>query len=183
MTDRSRPRFSHVGCYTFDPEKMADFYCQTFGLVITDRGVGTTGHNVIFMSGDPHEHHQFVVANGREHGSKPLSNQISFRVQDVAALKAFAIYFEENSIPIVQCKTHGNALSIYIQDPEGNTIEVYCHTPWHIQQPVGIPLDLTKSDAEILAQSEELCRLHPSFKTRDDWSRDVALRLKKRIGA
>ena len=62
MTDRSRPRFSHVGCYTFDPEKMADFYCQTFGLVITDRGVGTTGHNVIFMSGDPHEHHQFVVA-------------------------------------------------------------------------------------------------------------------------
>jgi catechol 2,3-dioxygenase len=120
---------------------------------------------------------------GREHGSKPLSNQISFRVQDVAALKAFAVYFEENSIPLVQCKTHGNALSIYIQDPEGNTIEVYCHTPWHIQQPVGIPLDLTKSDAEILVQSEELCRLHPSFKTRDDWSRDVALRLKKRIGA
>ena len=183
MSDRYRPRFSHLGCYAFDPEAQAEFYCREFGLIVTDRGTGTTGHHVVFMSGDPHDHHQLVFANGREPGSKPLMNQISFRVKDVTALKAYAAHFAEIGIPLVQCKTHGNALSIYIHDPEGNTVEVYCHTPWYVGQPTGVPMDLSKSDEEILAQSEALCRAHPSFQMREDWSRGIQGRLHDRIGS
>lgn len=183
MSVRTRPRFRHLGMYTFDPEVMAEFYCREFGLVVTDRGTGTTGHQVIFMSGDPHEHHQFVVANGREPDSKPLSNQVSFRVADLPALKAYAEHFKEIGIPLVQSKTHGNALSIYIHDPEGNTIEVYCHTPWHVQQPVGQPMDLSQPNEEILAQSEALSRAHPSFMPRDQWSRQLAAKLQDQVGS
>jgi hypothetical protein len=46
--------------------------------------------------------------------------------------------------------SHGNAWSIYFKDPEGNTVEAYLDTPFHVPQPHGKPLDLAKSDEQIL---------------------------------
>ena len=66
-------------------------------------------------------------------------------------------------------KSHGNALSLYVQDPEGNQCEIYCHTPWYVSQPVGKPLDLTLSEEEILAQVEAECRDNPTFMPRQQW--------------
>ncbi len=54
--------------------------------------------------------------------------------------------------------SHGNAWSIYFKDPEGNTVEAYLDTPFHVPQPHGEFLDLTKSDAEILRETEASCR-------------------------
>ena len=64
---------------------------------------------------------------------------------------------------------HGNALSIYFADPEGNTVEVYVDTPFYVAQPHGDPLDLEKSDAEILAETEAICRADPTFMPLDQW--------------
>ena len=49
--------------------------------------------------------------------------------------------------------THGNAWSIYFEDPEHNGVEVFIDTPWHVQQPQAKPLDLTKSNDEIVAST------------------------------
>ena len=59
--------------------------------------------------------------------------------------------------------SHGNAWSIYFKDPEGNTVEAYLDTPFHVPQPHGKPLDLSKSDEEILRETEAACRKDPGF--------------------
>ena len=42
-------------------------------------------------------------------------------------------------------------MSVYFADPEGNGIEVFCDTPWHVQQPIVGKWDPAQSDDEILA--------------------------------
>jgi hypothetical protein len=64
---------------------------------------------------------------------------------------------------------HGNALSTYFSDPEGNTVEVYLDTPWYIPQPHGDPLALSLSDEAIWAETEAACRADPGFMPLAQW--------------
>jgi catechol 2,3-dioxygenase len=41
--------------------------------------------------------------------------------------------------------THGNAMSIYFRDPEGNRLEVFMDTPWYCEQPLREPIDLDRA--------------------------------------
>ncbi len=50
--------------------------------------------------------------------------------------------------------THGNAISVYFADPEGNGIEVFCDTPWHVAQPQLKGWAPTQSPEEVLAHVE-----------------------------
>ena len=54
--------------------------------------------------------------------------------------------------------SHGNALSVYFKDPEGNRIELFVDTPWYVEQPVRVPMDMKLSDAEIWAWAERDAR-------------------------
>ena len=57
---------------------------------------------------------------------------------------------------------HGNALSVYFDDPEGNVVECYLDTPHQIAQPHGDPLDLDLPDDDHLATNRRRlsCRPH-----------------------
>ena len=54
--------------------------------------------------------------------------------------------------------THGNALSVYFLDPEGNRVEFLIDTPWHVPQPYRIPVDLSLPDEELWASIEQHVR-------------------------
>jgi catechol 2,3-dioxygenase len=73
--------------------------------------------------------------------------------------------------------SHGNAWSIYFLDPEGNRLEAYLHTPFYVPQPHGEPLDLAKSDAAILQETEAACAKDPGFMPREAFAAKVAARL------
>jgi hypothetical protein len=47
--------------------------------------------------------------------------------------------------------THGIACSVYFYDPEDNRVELYYTTPYQVRQPLGQPIDLEQSNAELLA--------------------------------
>ena len=168
MTQKLTAHFKHVGIYVIELEKMANFYQDFFGMTKTDGGQGSVGKGA-FLSADPTEHHQVVLVVGREPDSKPTVNQLSFLVPDLTTLKGFHAKALKEEVPINMVKSHGNALSLYVQDPEGNQCEIYCHTPWYVSQPVGKPLDLTLSEEEILAQVEAECRDNPTFMPRQQW--------------
>lgn len=53
---------------------------------------------------------------------------------------------------------HGNSWSVYFDDPEGNTVEVYLDTPFRMAQPFALPLDLDQSDDDIWRGTELICR-------------------------
>ncbi len=50
--------------------------------------------------------------------------------------------------------THGNAWSVYFKDPEGNGIEIFCDTPWHVAQPQLKRWDPAMSDEELSAWTQ-----------------------------
>lgn len=172
--------FRHVGVGAFDPDALGAFYTRWFGMVVSDAGSGVADNaRVVFMTGDPLEHHQIAFANLRQPGS-PGMQQISFVYESLADLKAVAMAFAAEAVPILQQKDHGNSWSIYVSDPEGNRIECYTPTPWYVKQPTWWPLDLlTESVQHIEARTEGAARLEPSFMTRVAWMAQVAQRIEQ----
>ena len=176
MTTILKARFKHVGIYVHDLPAMVDFYTRWFGLYQTDGGMGGSGKGA-FLSADPEEHHQIVMVAGRDLADKPTINQLSFLVDDLQTLKAYWRKALAEQVKISMIKSHGNALSVYVLDPEGNQCEIYCHTSWYVRQPAGKPLDLNLSDEVILAQVERDARADPSFMTRASWMEQAHLQM------
>lgn len=176
--------FSHVGLYAHDLAVMEDFYTRLLGFTVTDRGDLPTPSgrvDLIFLSRDPQEHHQVVLASGRPaHLPFNVINQLSFRVRDLASLRYFARALAGERASDVTPVTHGNAISLYFRDPEGNRIELFFDTPWHCAQPCREPVDLSAPDDEILAHTEALARGLPGFAPREAWSAELARKIGSR---
>ncbi|HVB68849.1 MAG TPA: VOC family protein [Acetobacteraceae bacterium] len=172
-------RLTHMGLYAQDLERMIGFYTEVLGLIVADRGPGRApGTEMAFMTGDPACHHQVVLVSGRPEteGYNPI-NQISFTVGSLAELRAVRDRALSRGATALRQVNHGNAWSIYFRDPEGNTLEAYLDTPFHVPQPRGDALDLDQPDAAILAATEAACRADPGFLSRADYTRQVAARL------
>lgn len=159
-------RFSHAGLHCFDLDSMVDFYSRVLGLAITDRGeIFVPGKTrIVFLSGDAGVHHQLAFVEGRTAGKEALLlNQLSFRVDSLAALRELKAKLEREGIEKFRAIDHGNAWSIYFSDPEENRVEVFVDTPWHVRQPVIERLDLALSDAKIAAATEARHKDEPEF--------------------
>ncbi|WP_026926385.1 VOC family protein [Granulicoccus phenolivorans] len=166
------PVLSHFGVFCRDLDTMVEFYRSTFDLVLTDRGEGhTMPFTLAFLSADPAQHHQLVLASGRGADSPSTVMQISFKVQSLDALRNSWQRAETAGATKLRGLNHGNALSIYFLDLEENTVEVYLDTPWYVAQPHGDPLDLSRPDAEIWAETERMCRQDPTFLPVEEWQR------------
>lgn len=170
--------FSHMGFYVRDLERMARFYEDVMCFTVTDRGdLGTV--QLVFLSRDPAEHHQVVLATGRPTDlAFSVINQISFRVPDLATLREMRQRVAADpDVSELICATHGNAVSIYFRDPEGNRIEVFMDMPWYCEQPLREPIDLDQGDEAVMAQAEALARGRPKFQPRAQWQAEMARRM------
>lgn len=171
--------FSHLGLSVRDLPGMERFYTEMMGFTVTDRG-STAGLDIVFLSRDPRDHHQIVLATGRPDDLPantknpmfgPCINQISFRMGSLSDLRDMyhrlkKAGYEESSLLL---GNHGVSWSIYFGDPEGNVIETFVDTEWYTLQPVLIPLDFSKSDDEIYALTEKLCRESAGFEPIENW--------------
>lgn len=178
LADPKSLQLSHLGFYTRDLNLMARFYQEVLGFTETDRGnLGPV--QLIFLSRDPTEHHQLVLASGRPADANyRLINQISFRVADVATLKlVHRLALAHPGVSDMQPASHGNAISIYFRDPEDNRIEVFFDTPWYCEQPVREPVDMSASDEQIMADCQALAKSRPKFASREQWLADLAKKI------
>lgn len=173
MSTTSQPMLSHVGLFVRDMQQMLSFYMTLFGLKITDKGRGRIFRNdLVFLSAHPDHHHQLVLSSGRPADATFITvMQLSFKVQAIDDLRRIGTAAPALGATKLFTLNHGNALSIYFGDPEGNTVEVYFDMPFYVAQPHGDPLDLSKSDEEILRETEAVCREDPSFMTAEEWKR------------
>lgn len=170
--------FSHIGFYVQDLDRMALFYTEVMGFVQTDRGdLGQV--QLVFLSRDPTEHHQLVLTSGKPSSLNfnPI-NQLSFRVRSLDMLRRMKKYASEaDGVHELFCVTHGNAVSIYFRDPEGNRIEIFMDTPWYCEQPLREPIDLDLSDEEVMQRAESIARSQPNFQTRESWQNAMRVRM------
>ena len=169
MTSVPEFSFSHMGIFVTDPARMEDFYTRVLGFAVTDRGM-LGAVSLVFLSRDAREHHQIVLAAGRPAaaGFNPI-NQISFRLADFAGLREMHRRLQTQGVSELSPASHGNALSLYFKDPEGNRIELFVDTPWYVEQPVRVPIDMNLSDAEIWAWVERDARRRPGFMPVEQW--------------
>ncbi len=170
-------QFSHFGFYVSDLAKMAAFYKEALQFTQTDFGdLGAV--QLVFLSRDPNEHHQIVLASGRPVDMAfNVMNQISFRVPDLPTLRAFHKRVLAHGAYDVHPVTHGNAISIYCRDPEGNRLEIFLDTPWYCDQPLREPIDFAQTDDAIMARAEAIAKRLPKFMTRAQWQLEVARRM------
>jgi len=170
---------SHVGVHVTDMPKMVDFYTGFLGFAVSDRGELSGGRGeIVFMTRDPREHHQFVLASGRP-ADLPynLVNQLSFRVDSLDTLREMQRQLRDEQGTELGPISHGNALSLYLHDPEKNRVELLIDTPWYVPQPCRIPVDLSLPDDELWAMLEKHARSLPGFKPREAWAAEIEKRI------
>ena len=173
--------FSHMGIYVHDIAPMERFYVDLLGFTVTDRGdLVRNGavRTVVFLSRDPEEHHQIVLATGRpaELAFNPI-NQISLRTKTLEGLRQAFRRFVDAGRTGLDPVSHGNSLSFYAPDPEGNRIEIYWNTPWYVSQPRVEAVDLLQADEDLLPGLEATARILPGFRPRAQWRDEMALKM------
>jgi catechol-2,3-dioxygenase len=138
----------HVGLLVHDIERSKAFYRDVLGLTVSDES--DTGTVFMTAQARDQEHHELQLRPGRGEGES-IVTQLSFRCGTLAELKAFYRDFVERGISIQFVHSHGNAIGIYFNDPDGNTVEVYWPTGIDWPQPFRKPVDLGQADDVILA--------------------------------
>jgi catechol-2,3-dioxygenase len=168
--------------FATDVRLLEDFYTRLFDFTVTDRGQlpGPNGPmELVFLSRDPDEHHQIVLVSGKPRDLPFNSiNQISMKTDDLATLRAMHRTLVAEGCADIAPVTHGNAVSIYVRDPEGNRLELYMDLPWYVSQPMRVPVDLESGDeAALMQRLEEHARSLPGFRPRAEWRAEMARRM------
>ena len=144
----------HVGWGVKDPVALAAFYRDVLGMTVVrqtpaDSPLGTT----VFLSHqlNDEEDHDLVFF------SNPMFAHTAFRVASLAELRTFYRQIKERGVPIKNTFNHGLALSLYFDDPEGHTIEIYWLTHARaIQRFYAQPIDLDLPEEELLREVERV---------------------------
>ena len=167
-----------MGMFVADVARMEDFYTRLLGFTVTDRGKLAT-YELVFLSREPAEHHQIVLVSGRP-ADLPFNpiNQVSFRMAEFAGLREMHRRLLAEGVRELHPVSHGNALSVYFLDPEANRIELFVDTPWYVEQPLRIPMDMSLPDAELWAWAEREARELPGFKPVGEWRAEMTRRMK-----
>ena len=150
----------HAGLWVDDLATMRDFYRDVLGLTVTDEDNDV---GMVFFSSRPHvEHHELVIARGRsaDRDARVL-NQLSWRLDSLESLLEFYARLVAAKAPIRQAVTHGIALGVYFEDPEGNVNEVYWTTGEKVTQPYRKSVDLHGDPADVLAEAHRLLSEEP----------------------
>ncbi len=179
-------RWSHTAILVRDMNEMVDFYTKVLGFDVTDRGQfpapGAEDSEIVFLSQVDTDHHQFAFVDRLRDENPPNSvHHFAFRVNSLDDVKAMdARLAEDGRVESRLPLTHGNAWSIYFNDPEGNGIEIFCDSPWHVQQPQGMAWDRDKTNDEVLEQTQRDFESNPAFGPIADYYRKRATELKDR---
>lgn len=114
----------HVVLYVSDLARSADFYRHTLGFREIARGGGVA----LFSSGRTHHELLLIEVGGapRPRGTEPGLYHIGFKIGDgpEAARRAYA-ELTEKGVTVVGTGDHAVTHSIYVEDPDGNELELY----------------------------------------------------------
>lgn len=178
-TTRPRLTLSHSTLAARDIEKLSAFYCEVLGFHVTNKGPTPDGGELWFLSQDPANHHQIAMTKGVEPPSAAfmMVDHLAFRTGSLDDLRTIRGALVEAGVTDVLPVFHGNAWSLYFTDCEGNGVECFVDTPFHVAQPYADALDLDKSDEEILEWTRAQLQSKPEFQPMSEWRAAFAQKL------
>jgi len=184
QTARTFPRLvaGHSTLAARNLGELEKFYCDTLGFVVTNRGPIEDGVELTFLSQDPGAHHQIAMVGG---ASTPGSDfvmidHLAFRTNTLDDLRVIHANLLGAGIEGILQIDHGNAWSLYFNDIEGNGVECYVDTPFHVAQPNAGTFDINATDEEIETATRTRIKDAPEFQLMKDWQANLARRLNQR---
>jgi catechol 2,3-dioxygenase len=171
---RIRPRLvvGHSTLAARDLEALHRFYCEVLGFEVTNRGpVGEDGMEIVFLSQDGSAHHQIAMVGG---ASTPPSDfvmidHLAFRTRTLADLRIIHSNLSAAGIEGILKIDHGNAWSLYFKDPDGNGVECYVDSPFHVAQPNAGTFNIDATDEQIEQATRKRIESAPEFQLMKDW--------------
>ena len=160
---------SHFGFYVHNLDLMKEFYVDKLGFFITDTWE-FQGSRMLFLSKDPNEHHQLVLATGRENHLPTQFNQISFEVSSPQDLhENFSTIQSIAPNDDLIAMNHGGSWSVYFTDPENNPIEFFAYTQTYAPPIATVPMDMKQSFQQLMEETEALIRQFPESIQWNQW--------------
>lgn len=115
-----RAHVGHVTLFAENPDLLADFYRDLFGMDLVGRAAGGSS---VFIGGRPEEeNHELAFIHNRK------AAHIGLKVNSPGELLAYYQEVKARGLNIVAIWNHGMALAFYVPDPEGNLVEIYWPT-------------------------------------------------------
>ena len=175
----ARLSWSHALVLVHNFDAMIDFYTDLLGFHITDRDMTPDGtKELVFMSQSETEHHQIAFLSGKPddfsdrppHLTPNKTNHFAFRVDNLTDVKEWwSKLSTDERVQGAMPWSHGNTYSVYFFDPDGNGVEVFCDTEWHVAQPSGASWDPNESDEEIHASALKRLEKQRDFQPIDEF--------------
>ncbi len=186
MNDTAAPprlTLGHTTLAVTDLDASVAFYRDVLGFHVTNRGEPVPGApEMAFLSQDPTAHHQIVMVSGAEPRAHDfvLSDHLAFRTTTLDELRSIRRALDVAGVEVIPID-HGNSWSLYFHDPEGNGLECFVDTPFHVAQPFADALDLSLSDEELVDATRARIESEPEFRPYDEWRADLAAALGRRV--
>ena len=149
-------RIGHVHLKVSDLERSVGFYRDVLGFEVTARIAGSAA----FLSAGGYHHH-IGLNTWESKGGKPTppgSTGLYHFAILVPGRKELAKVFKrlmDKKWPIEGASDHGVSEAIYLRDPDGNGIEIYCDRPreqWPKDVKGGIDMYTKRLDVEGLVE-------------------------------
>jgi catechol 2,3-dioxygenase len=124
-------RIGHVVLKVRELERSRRFYGEVLGL----KQMGEIPEfQMVFFSCGGRDHHELAIkAVGADaEGPRPRDVglfHVAFRMRSEDDLKAAYRELQTHGVPVLGSVNHGISKSIYVADPDGNQIELYCDNP------------------------------------------------------
>jgi catechol 2,3-dioxygenase len=132
MTSPIDPRVvvGHIHLKVSDLERAVRFYTEVLGFELTQR----YGAQAAFLSAGGYHHHVGLNTWESQGGRAPAPGttglyHVAFLYPDRAALARAYRRLIEHSIALEGASDHGVSEALYLRDPDGNGIELYCDRP------------------------------------------------------
>lgn len=138
----------HVVLKVRDLEKAKQFYCGVLGMKI---GKEDPERGMFLRFND--YHHDIAIFRTGPDADLPKENQVGLAhvallVDSLETVKAWYDRCKALGVPIVGTTDHAITNSMYIKDPEGNVLEIYCDVTEYDWRTLGMGFMARRLDLE-----------------------------------
>jgi catechol-2,3-dioxygenase len=112
-----------------DAERTRAFYCDLLGLQIRER---RKSGGLVLALGE-HGHDMETIPAGDHHVPEEMKGekllQLAFQVDNEDDLRDAYFALVDAGVHVQAALDHGTTRSVYVTDPDGTLVEIYCETP------------------------------------------------------
>jgi catechol 2,3-dioxygenase len=144
-----------IGLKARDMDRVAAFYRDVIGLAIIDRGKEST---TLGAGGVPFVHLAHQPSARPDDPREAGLYHTAFLMPSRADLARWILHVARHKVPLTGASDHAVSEAFYLDDPEGNGVEVYCDRPAETWEWTGADLKMITDPLDVESILREVAR-------------------------